>query len=370
MRILLLNYEYPPLGGGGGHVSHQLARELVKMGHKIDVLTISYKGCKKYEIVDGVKLYRVPSIRQKMDQGQVHEMLIYDLSALVFALRFIKKRNYDLCHAHFIIPTGVVALLIKKLTGLPYIITAHGSDVPGHNPIKFSTLHKFFIPLWKTIIKEAEVVISPSEHLKEKILANYSKCEVRVIPNGFSAENFHPKKKEKIILLVGRLLKFKGFQYFLEAIKGMDLKGYKVYIAGDGTYRPYLENIIKKMEPGKVKLLGWVKPDHLKKLYEKASIFVLPSEVESFGLVLLEAMAARCAVITTDIDSCKEIVGEAGIVVPRGDIEAIKKAIHKLIKNSEMIELLKEKGIQRVKNYYDWQEITKRYHTLFSEVIK
>lgn len=369
MNVLLLNYEYPPVGGGGGHVSHQLAKELVKMEHNVDVLTMSYRNAQSFEQKDGVNIHRVPSIRAQKGMCQPHEMAIYVLSALVFALRLQKKKKYDLCHTHFIIPTGFTAFLLNKISGLPYIITAHGSDVPGHNPLKFSTQHKFLKPLWNVITKNASAIVSPSENLKRTILKAGGALDVTIIPNGFHPEKFNPEKeKEKIILMAGRLLKFKGYQYVLKAVKNMDLKGYKVIIAGDGTYKPYLKEITKEIEPGKVKFLGWVHPDILQRLYEKASIFVLASECESFGLVLLEAMSAGCAVVTTNIETCSEIVDDAGIVVPLHDVEAIKNALSTLIDNKNLMYHLKEKGVKRVKNHYHWRDIAKQYDSILSEV--
>ncbi len=368
MRILVLNYEYPPVGGGGGHVSHQLARELVGLGHEIDVLTMSYKGSKRYEVIDGVNVFRVPSIRMNKGMCLTHEMAIYDLSALYFALKMIRKKTYDLCHAHFIIPTGVVAFLIKKLTGLPYVLTAHGSDVPGHNPIKFSTQHKFVDPVWNVVASNASHIISPSQNLKDTILNVKDDLDVTIIPNGFYSETFDPyKTKTNIILMVGRLLKFKGYQHVLNAVKDMDLNGFRILIAGDGTYLPNLEAIERLLEPGKVTFLGWMDPKDLKKLYERSKIFILASECESFGLVLLEAMSAGCAVITTNIPTCSEVIGEAGLTVNPGDVQGIREALKTLINDEIEMNKYSTMGIERVTTHFHWKDITKQYLKIFHQ---
>ena len=142
MKILMLNYEYPPLGGGGAPITRDLVVRLAKAGYSVDVVTMLFKGLKRYENDKGVNIYRVPSIRQSQAVCRIHEMLSYVISAFFFSLYLIRRNNYDLIHAHFIFPTGITAYLLKKIANIPLIITAHGSDVPGYNPDRFKIMHK------------------------------------------------------------------------------------------------------------------------------------------------------------------------------------------------------------------------------------
>ena len=351
-------------------MSHQLAKELVSLGHEVDTLTMSYRGSVRYEEQDGVHIYRVPSIRIRKGMCQTHEMLLYDLSAMLFAFKFHRKKKYDICHTHFIIPTGLVALLLKRLTGLPYIITAHGSDIPGHNPIKFSTQHSLIKPIWKAVARDAEMIVSPSNDLKRTIHFTDPSLRVEVISNGFHPEKFTPREnKEHIILMVGRLLKFKGYQYVLQALKDIDTKGYRIFIAGDGTYRPHLERIADELHEDRVSFLGWVHPQKLQELYERSSIFILASECESFGLVLLEAMSAGCAVISTAIETCSEVVGDAAITVQPRDVDGLGRAIASLVSNPERVREMSKKGRERVARYFHWNNIALKYETLLSSII-
>jgi glycosyltransferase involved in cell wall biosynthesis len=183
---------------------------------------MGFKGLKEKEEINGVMVYRVPSIRKEQTVCQTHEMLSYCYSLYRFLPKLLKENKYDINHTHFIIPTGIISYLNKSK--IPYIITSHGSDVPGHNPNRFSMQHELLKPIWRKIVKNADRVITPSHYLKDMILKNVDTDNVTVIPNGFDTGslNFDPKKKEKKILLVSRLFEFKGFQYFLEAIKDMD----------------------------------------------------------------------------------------------------------------------------------------------------
>ena len=113
MRILMLNYEYPPLGGGASPVTKSLSEELVKLGHSVDVVTMGFKGLKRKEEINGVTVYRVPSIRKEQGVCQTHEMLSYCYSAWRFLPKLLKENEYDINHTHFIIPTGVSTWIIK-----------------------------------------------------------------------------------------------------------------------------------------------------------------------------------------------------------------------------------------------------------------
>jgi hypothetical protein len=145
----MLNYEFPPLGGGGSFVSYNLAKKLAQFGHEIDVVTMGYKDLKKHEFVDGINIYRIPCIRRRKGVCHTYEMLSFIVLAVPVILKLVETKKYVLNHTHFIFPTGVLSLIVKKLTGLKYFVTAHGSDIPGHNPERFQLQHKLFLPLWK-----------------------------------------------------------------------------------------------------------------------------------------------------------------------------------------------------------------------------
>ena len=306
MRILILNYEFTPLGGGASPVSYELAKGYVKLGHKVTVITMGFKGLLPEEVVDGIKVYRVKCLRSKKEMCSPHEMLSYVLSAKRFLKRHMEEHTYDINHTHFIIPTGVVSLWLKKRYGLPYIVTSHGSDVLGYNK-RFRFLYPLMVGRWRRIIKEAKVVVTPSKFLMEKIMEK-AIGKFAVIPNGIDGTKFKPMKKEKRILIVARLFPNKGVQDILEALHGVDLSGWKVDIVGDGPYRAVLEEKAKGLS--NVTFHGWV--DHssrkMKELYGHASIFISASYFESFGMTVLEAMSAGCYPIVSDIEAHREVV--------------------------------------------------------------
>ena len=346
-----------------------LSKELVRLGHKVDVITMGFKGLKKYEIIDGINVYRVSCLRRKKEICYTQEMLTYVISAIPKVLQLTKWKKYDINHTHFIIPTGAVSYIIKKLTGLAYLITSHGSDVPGHNPNRFVMLHKLLMPIWKSIEKNADKVVTPSNYL-QNLVRNYINMDnTMVIPNGFDTNKFRSQNKEKKILLVGRLLEFKGFQYFFEAIEGLDLD-YKINILGDGPYKEVLMQKARKLN-ARVNFRGWLDKDssEFKALYETSSVFIMPSEKESFGGVLLEAMSAEMAIITTNISGCPEVVGDSGLFVRPRNPQDIRNALLKLIENDDLRRSLGEKAVKRVKKEFSWTKIAGQYIDLYRTVV-
>jgi glycosyltransferase involved in cell wall biosynthesis len=374
-RILLLNYEFPPLGGGASPVSYELAKRLSETKeYDIDVVTMGYKDLPKYEEVNPhFRIHRVKCWRSKKEICHPWEQLTYLISAYVMCHKLLTSHKssghpFDICHAHFIIPTGVLALILKKQFGMPYVITSHGSDVPGFNTDRFKLLHKFTGPLLRKISREAKTIISPSNYLRELILKNISPTlteKTIVIPNGIDTEKFKPQPKKNYIFSSGRLLRRKGFQYLIQAVSDEDL-GWEVHIAGDGPMMGELKSLAEKSKT-KVIFHGWLDNNgkEYKDLLEQAAIFVLASESESFGMVLAEAMSAGCAVIGSNIAGGIEVMGDAGLLADATDSRDLASKIRDLVQNETKRKEL-QVSAQQKSNDYDWQMIMTEYSSLYA----
>ncbi|MBN1502535.1 glycosyltransferase family 4 protein [Candidatus Woesearchaeota archaeon] len=363
MKILVLNYEFPPLGGGASPVTYDICQELTKRGHKVDVVTMGYKGLKKYE-KNNVRIYRVESLRRKVATSNFIEMFAYTITGYLKCKELVKKKNYDLVHVHFIIPTAIIAFILKKQFNLKYIITSHGSDVPGYNPDRFILLHKLIRPIWGVVIKNADYITTPSEFLKELILRNIEVDNIRVIPNGINYKKIKIAEKEKIILYAGRLFKRKGVQYLLKAVHLLP-KDWKVMIVGEGDYKKELVTLSKKIDAN-IEFTGWVDKQHLYGIYKKSSIFVFPSSEESFGLVLAEAMMYSNAIITTKDTACEEVVKDSGILVRKKNYKAIRSAIDSLIRNPIRLKKYQNKAKRRAMDF-SWDKIINQYVSLYDK---
>jgi glycosyltransferase involved in cell wall biosynthesis len=367
MKILMVNYEYPPLGGGAAPVTKSLAEELVHQGHSVDVVTMGFRGLPKEEILNGVHIYRVPSKRKKIEMCTFHEMLSFCISAFFFLPPLLKKNKYDINHTHFIIPTGIVSGFYYRK--VPYIITSHGSDVPGYNPDRFQIQHILFSPFSNIILNRARCITSPSGYLKEKILNKFGQRTIEIVPYGISADAFQPGKKKNKIITASRLFERKGIQYVIEAMK--DIEGFEYVICGEGPFRPQLERLIEQLNIGKkVKLMGHLNPDELKKEYESAAIFVLPSSSENFPVVLMEAMAAGCAIVTSETTGCAEVVGDAALFVLPTAPQEIRKALIHLIEDKDLRYELGTRARLRVERDYTWKRVAEKYVELYKQAVE
>lgn len=369
MRILTLNHEYPPIGGGAAPVAEQLARRLVGLGHTVDVVTMHHGGLPRQQVEGGVTVYRTACLRKKAELSRTHEMASWLLGAGPTLRRLVRQNHYDLIHAHFIFPAGPLARKWAAQMGIPWVITAHGSDVPGHNPDRFVLLHKLLMPTWRKVVVGCPQIISPSGSLRGKILAHCPNAQVAVIPNGIDIEPFAPVEKTPSILLCGRMLRFKGFQYALEAMGRLGLD-WPVHVVGDGEYLPELRRLAAGLKTP-VKFWGWMNagdPAFLN-LFKAGSILIHPSEMENFPTVLLQAMAAGMAIITSTAGGCVEVVGDAALQVPPGDVEEIRACLRRLTEQPELRRQLAQAALTRV-NQFTWDQIARRYNECFYEVVE
>ncbi len=366
----MLNHEFPPVGGGASPVTLELSRQLVRMGHSIDVVTMHFDKLPRFETDQGVNIYRTPALRRRADISHTYELATYTPGALPKTLALARSQKYDIIHCHFIVPGGPLALLVSKWTKIPYIITAHGTDVPGFNPDRFQLQHKFTTPILRSVCKHAKVVTSPSLYLKGLIQKNIGDYEIKHIPNGIDLENFRldlSRPKQNIILSTGRLLKRKGFQTLIRAVHDVELP-FEVHIAGEGPYRAQLEQFAKGSKT-KVIFHGWIEKGSRKllNLYERASVYVLVSSHENASIALLEGMAAKCAVITTNVTGCPETVGDAGFLIDFDDSDKLREILITLSKNKELVKEYSKKAYSRLTEHFLWNKIAKRYIETYAD---
>jgi glycosyltransferase involved in cell wall biosynthesis len=370
LQILLLNFEYPPLGGGASPVSKEIASSLVKNGHDISVVTMGFGSLPKYQKDEKIQIYRLDSGRKKSNISQPFEQVQFLWHAKRFLESHLKDHNYDVIHCHFILSTGILARWVKRKFGIPYIITAHGSDLPGYNPDRFKLIHWFTPYLIRKILKDCAYIVSPSHYLAGLIQPFLKKDinKLLIIPNGIKVDSYYKSPKQKIILSTGRLLKRKGFHTLIAAVK--DIKSeFVVHICGDGPMRGELEKMAVNSQT-KIVFHGWIENTSKKylDLLSSATIYCLVSSFENASISLLEAMANGCAVITSNVTGCPETVGDSGICIDPDNPQSLSKEIERLISKPNLITELGERAVHRVKDKFLWDKIAKAYENILIEV--
>lgn len=369
MRILTLNYEYPPVGGGASPVSHQLCRQLVGLGHVVDVVTMRYRDLPAEETVDGVRIFRTPARRAQPDICRTSEMASYLTGAWRPVRRLVQANNYNVVHCHFIIPSGPLAWRAGRVGRIPFVITCHGSDVAGYNPDRFKLPHLLLTPAWRWLVERTPLIISPSMSLQALVRQHAPRARTTVIPNGIDLPEYDLRERpQPSILMCSRLLPRKGFQYALRAIKQVGLD-WPVHVVGDGPYKADLEQLAGELNLP-VKFWGWLDNGgaQFHELYEQCSVFVFPSESENFPTVLLEAMSAGHAIITSTAGGCPEVVGEAALLVPPRDIDSLAAALTRLRDEPARVVSLGQAARERVRQF-SWDQVSRRYLACFEQVI-
>ncbi len=360
MKLLCLNYEYPPIGGGGAVVCEGLAEALIQKGYSIDVVTSRMGGLPLHENRNGVDIHRAKCLRLHPHYVNLPEMLTLVVPMYLKALGLIRRKTYHLNHTHFIFPSAIVSYLLKKRTGLPYVITCHGSDVPGYNPDRFKLSHSLLGFFWKRVVAESSGVVAPS-HFMKMLVQSRMPVPVEVIPNGYRPSTHIDSVKENRILTVTRMFERKGIQFLIKAAESLNT-GWQILVAGDGPFMSKLRELAKNVPS--IKFLGFVKGHKLSDLYQTSKIFVFPSTEENFPVVLLEAMSAGCAIITTDAPGCVEVVGNAAIKTRRRNAADLREAIEILVQNEFEINRLSRLARNRFSNF-TWAKVSQRYDRFF-----
>ena len=372
LRILMPNLEYPPLGGGAAPVTRGLARALVRRGHDVDVVTMGYRGLPAEESDHGVRLFRVPCLRSRLELSYVHELATYVWSGLRKMKLLARQEDYDLCHCHFLLPTGLIPYLLSRSPRFPpYVVTSHGSDIPGFNPDRFLTLHRFSPPMLRRILRKAAGLIVPSAAMERLIQQQFDGDvpPLSRIPNGVDPDDFVVGRKEPRVMVATRLFERKGVQHVIEALAAIPDHGHELEVAGDGPQRTELEQQARNLGVT-AHFYGWLAREPLYRLYERSRIFVLASSSDNFPVSLLEAMAARCAIITTRAGGCPEVIGDTGLVVEPGDLPGLRSALRRLIENPGYANELGERASRRVAEQFGWGPIASLHELAYEAALR
>ena len=365
MRILTLSCEYPPIGGGGATACAILAEALVGKGHEVDIVTAGMDDLPRCEHRAGVRILRARGRRRWRHYSSALEQASFVLPMGWLAARLLRERRYDVIHCHFVVPTGLIAYVLARRSGVPYMLTAHGSDIPGYNPERFQLLHRLIHPAWSRILQGAAAVTVPSDFLAQ-LIRKRSQVPVLGIPYPFSGREPVRVPRRRRVLVAARLVERKGVQHVLSALAGHDLD-WEVVIAGDGPSRPWLEQLAAEHQV-RASFVGFLPRNELAAIYASSAIFVLPSRRENMPMVLLEAMAAGCAVVTTSNTGCAEAVGDAGLLVDPGDVEGLRRSLFRLMADEELRSLYAARGRRRMGDFAA-PRVASRFVDLFGSIV-
>lgn len=373
MRILLLNYEYPPLGGGASQATFFMANEFVRQGHSVDVLTSRVDGARDLEEAGGVRVFRVRCWRRGLHEVGLVGVASYLLFALLKLRRLLSRNEYELAHFFFALPTGALAPYWRWRTGKPYIVSLRGSDVPGydHTDRMLQLIHRIATPIMRQILSGAEHVVANSCSLRRLALEAFPELTISVITNGVDSSLFWPNPATQNsrngsvrALTVARLVPRKGLDTMIEAL-ALDRSGrIRLDVVGDG---PLARNLRKRAAElnlnDRITFRGVLHGESLQEVYRRADFFVLPSLTESFSMSLLEAMASGLPVVASNVGGIPELIAdrENGILVTPGDVGGLGAAMGAMAESAELQKRFSVKNRKKVEDQYTWPQITAQY---------
>lgn len=374
MRILVVIYEFPPIGGGGGRAAYDICRHLAARGNEITVLTAHFQGLPLDENKDGIRLIRIPSFRRSSFGASFFTMLAYVLAGLWAGLRLIRLHRPDMIHTHFAVPSGALAWMLSLLTGIPYILTVHLGDVPGGVPEKTGKWFRWLKPFTNPIWKRAKRVIAVSEHTRQLALQQYS-VDVEVIPNGADVTHFELSKIEVNtpvrLVFAGRFVPQKNPLAIVQILSQLKDLNWNCSMLGDG---PLFEDVKREIENAamaeRFELCGWVTPDEVLTHFSKSDILFMPSHSEGLPVVGVQALAKGLAIVASRIGGFLDLVddGKNGYLIDEQDTLAFSKVLRELISNPELLLRLREASRQK-SHQFDIQKIVNRYQTILNNVL-
>ena len=397
-KILLLTHGFPRWEGDfAGVFLLDLVKGLTNKGVKVFVLAPHEQSLPSFEsFAHNLSVFRFHYAPIKYERlayrGDMHKLVVQSLvnqfifirylfAFLLKTLIIIGKEKIDIIHAHWWVPSGVMAFIVAKLTGRPYIITCHGTDV--HILTKFN----FFTPLAQLVFNHAKSITAVSNSIKS-ILTNIGIApnKISVFPMPCDLTTFYPttvqKAKEKIVLSIGRLIELKGYTYLLDALyllkpltaNRIPLK-VKLILIGEGPNEQELkeQSRLKKLE---VEFLGFKSKRDLNYYYNLCDVFVLPSITDSnglqegLGLVLLEAMSCKKPVIGTNSGGIPDIIkdGETGLLVTEKDPKALANAIEKLLIDEKLATRLANNGYKYVVENFSTSKIADKMLKVYQSI--
>jgi glycogen(starch) synthase len=391
---MMFSWEFPPriIGGISPHVYH-LSRNLARNGVKVYVVTCDFPNTPEHEMIDGVEVFRIDSYKNPSpDFATWVYMMNVNMQKEAAAIVGSRADGIDVLHAHdWLVADAGIGL--KHVFRKPLFATVHSTEIGRRNGIHFD---------YEKMIHETEAWLT-YEAWKVVCCSNYMVSHVRwafgtpqdkltMIPNGVNLGEYtklegedlsqfrsrYALSEEKIVLFVGRLVHEKGAQVLVNAMpKVLQKANAKFIIVGNGYMKDKLSDLVRNMGLShKAIFTGFVDDQTLKRLQKCADVSVVPSLFEPFGIVALEAMAAKSPVVVSDTGGLSEIVEHdvTGVKVYMGNPDSLAWGVTRVLQDSGYANWIKTNAYKKVQEKYDWNKIAQQtrqaYETVLGEYSK
>ena len=357
-----------PTYGGSGIVATELGLELANRGHEVHFITYA----------NPIRLdANIPRIHYHEVEVSNYPLFQYPPYSLALASRMADvadSYSLDLLHVHYAIPHSIAAMLAKQMLApkrrLPFITTLHGTDITlvGTDPSYF--------PITKFSIEQSDGVTAISEDLRKSTVETFgSGNEIRVIHNFVNCDTYTPAPEERSTQpLLIHLSNFRPVKRVLDCVrilaevrKSVDAR---MLMVGDGPDRGPAQHLASQLGVSEaVDFVG--KQNHVERLIRKAHVLLMPSEMESFGLAALEAMACGVVPIGTDVGGVPELItdGEDGCLERVGDIPKLAARAAELLTDSAKHERMAVAARKTAVDRFSTESLIPKYEQYYEEVL-
>lgn len=381
MNILICNYEYPPLGGGGGVVTAQLVEQLATR-HSVTVLTSKAFDLPEESVENGARIIRVPVFgRTKKAAGSLPSLLSYVPTAIKRGKALMQTERFDVINTHFAVPTGPVGDALARHAGIPNILSVHGGDL--YDPSKFMSPHRHWIlrRLIRGLLRRADRVVGQSKNTNANVGTFYTKdVEPVLVPLGIERPTIRPAKRrdyglsedDVLLVTVGRLVARKALPQLIQLMKGLHDRSAKLLVIGTGPEEAALKT--EAAECGvedHVFFLGGLSDQEKFDVLGMSDLYVSSSQHEGFGLVFLEGMAAGLPVVCYDHGGQTDFLvdGKTGYLVRLNDKETLARRIRDLVIDGALRQKIADNNRTLVERYFI-ESMAEAYEALFETALR
>lgn len=404
LKICLLSYRSKPHSGGQGVYLKNLSRALKDLGHHVDVVSgppdplldadIPLTKLPCLDLYDPEDPFRIPTLRELSDPINLIEWLGVGTMGFpepfTFGLRayqFLRNRfhKYDIIHDNQSLSYGIRT--INKF--VPTVATIHHPvtvdrkiDINSASAVWRKIWHLrwySFIGMQKRVSRSLSHIITVSKCARDDISRDYKipLNKFRIVFNGISVEKFYPipeikQEKNSIIVTNSADTPLKGLHYLLMAVAEIArTRNIDVTVIGTPKKNGGIVKLIRRLGIGNlITFTGWISNREFVRQYAKATVAVVPSLYEGFGIPAGEAMACGVPVISTTGGALPEVVGDAGILIPPADSAALVRSITELFDNPERAKDLGQAGYKRVQEHFTWKKAGEKTVETYREVIR
>ncbi len=404
LKICMISYRSNPHCGGQGVYIRNLSRALTDLGHSVEVVAgppdplldsdvkLSMLDC--LNLYDPENMFRTPRADELKNPINLIEWLSVSTQGypepFTFGLRayqYLKNRlsQYDIIHDNQSLSYGLLALS----RSIPTVATIH-HPITVDRRIAVKSVRSFrkkvqhlrwysFIGMQKRVSRRLPRIITVSDFSKQDIIREFNIPEERfsVVPNGINTQIFHPvegieREKDRIIVTNSADMPLKGLYYLLQAVHDISKKrNIRLTVIGKPKENGGVEKLIDKLRIGHlIDFTGRITDEEFVLQYARAAIAVVPSVYEGFGLPVGEAMASGIPVISTTGGALPEVAGDAAVLVPPRDPEALAKAITGLLDNPKRAEELGKAGYKRVMEQFTWKNAAEKTVEAYRETLR